>query len=268
MDGKKVTSPNTLTILNTRPSPMGEALQQHLALNFNSYHFPAIVNTPISLTVSLELKKQLQQWLADNTVGWIFISRTAALFFHRLIQECGLTEFIPAGGIFAIGDSTKSEIEHFTKSKANQIITPQLSNSESFLTLNELNSYQTFIHVKGQGGRALIADELTKKNKHYQPLDLYQRQLIEYSNTEIQQWQKCDLILATSIDIAQAVLTNLGKHIPTNELVLLLQKIKWVVLSQRIKQFLMDKMIKEEHIFICEQSDNSSIINTINLISK
>jgi len=262
MEFNKMASSAKLTILNTRPSPMGEELQQRLSPQYNSHHFPTISNIPIFLPADIELK----QWLEDKTTAWIFVSRPTAVFFYQLLQQHQLLEFAPAGGIFAIGESTKSELEHFVTDL--KIITPELSNSESFLTLKALDNYQRFVHVKGKGGRELISDGLKLANKEYFPLELYQRQLIEYSSSQIQTWTQCDLVLATSIDIANGVLTNFSQQLSTTELKLLLHKINWVVLSERIKQFLIDKSIKEEHIFICEQSDNSSIINTINLISK
>ena len=264
MEFIKMVSPTTLTILNTRPSPMGEELQRLLAPQFSSHHFPAIANNTLPLPTDIPL----QQWLQDKTIAWIFVSRATATFFYELLQQHRLTEFAPVGGIFAIGESTKSELQHFITSPKIEIITPELSNSESFLTLKQLDNYQSFVHVKGKGGRDLIETGLKQANKKYVPLELYQRQLIEYSHSQVQSWIQCDLVLATSIDIANAVLINLSQQLSITELKLLLHKINWVVLSERIKQFLIDKTIKEEHIFICEQSDNSSIINTINLISK
>jgi uroporphyrinogen-III synthase len=264
MEFNKMVSPTKLTILNTRPSPMGEELQQRLTPQYTSHHFPAITNVPLPFPIDIPLQK----WLQDKTVAWIFVSRTSAVFFYQLLQQHQLTEFAPAGGIFAIGESTKSELERFVTDPKLTIMTHEFSNSESFLTLKQLKNYQCFIQVKGKGGRKVIEDGLTQANKQCFPLEFYQRQLIEYSHSQVQIWTQCDLVLATSIDIANAVLTNLSQQLSTNELKLLLHKINWVVLSERIKQFLIDNTIKEEHIFICEQSDNSSIINTINLISK
>lgn len=257
-------TPAKLTILNTRPSPMGEELQQRLTPQHSSYHFPTIGNSALSLPNDIPLK----QWLQDKSVAWIFVSRPTAVYFHQLLLQHDITEFSPAGGIFAIGESTKSELKQYINSTHIKIITPSFSNSESFLTLKELDNYQRFVQVKGKGGREVIGDGLSQQGKQYFPLELYQRQLISYSHSEVKSWHQCDVFLATSIDIANGIFTNLSKQFTGEELQLLLHKIKWVVLSQRIKQFLMDNMVKEQHIFICEQSDNSSIINTINLISK
>jgi uroporphyrinogen-III synthase len=264
MECEQMATPAKLTILNTRPSPMGEELQQRLIPQYSSYHFPTISNAPITLSSDVPLK----QWLLDKSLAWIFVSRPTAVYFRQLLLQHDLTEFSPAGGIFAIGESTKAELQRFVCNPEIKIITPKHSNSESFLTLKELDAFQRFVQVKGKGGREVIGNALIQQGKQYYPLELYQRQLISYSHSEVCTWQQCDLVLATSIDIAKGILTNLSEQMSNDEIQLLLHKINWVVLSERIKQFLMDNMVKEQHIFICEQSDNSSIINTINLISK
>ncbi|GHB69687.1 uroporphyrinogen-III synthase [Psychrosphaera saromensis] len=266
----------TLTILNTRPSPMGEELQRLLTPQFISHHFPTVTNKAIELPN----KAPLKQWLQDSSFAWIFVSRPTAMYFRQLLQQYGLDNFSPAGGVFAIGESTKSELKQFIRTpnvptQSNQenhstlqIMTPELSNSESFLTIKQLDDYQSFVQVKGKGGRELIGQSLTQRGKQYFPLELYQREMLQYSSSQVDSWLECDCILATSIDIAKGIFTNLSQQSSRKNIQLLLHKIKWVVLSERIKQFLIDNKIKEEHIFICEESDNSSIINTINLISK
>jgi len=254
----------TLTILNTRPSPMGEELQQLLTPKFISHHFPTVTNQTISLPSDIPLKK----WLRDSSFAWIFVSRPTAVYFQQLLQQYGLESFSPAGGIFAIGESTKSELHSFIQDDNIKVITPTISNSESFLTLNELAEYQSFVQVKGKGGREVIADALINNGKDYFPLELYKREMVQYSSKQVGSWLECNCILATSVDIAKGIFANLSQQINSNNIPYLLDKIKWVVLSERIKQFLIDNKIKEEHIFICEESDNSSIINTINLISK
>ncbi len=256
------------SILNTRPSPMGETLNRQLNQHFVSHHFPTIVNQPIALGNN----PLLTQWLADPLCAWVFISRTSVSYFKQFLLQNDIHHFSPKGGVFAIGESTKSELQQLItqpkQAPVITIITPKHANSESFLQLSEIQRYQTFVQIKGQGGRENIEQWVLQHKLNYFPLELYQRQPVIYPKNQVVTWLQSTIFLATSVDIAKSILANISQLDNNQAPHLLLQKIRWVVLSDRIKQFLIDNKIEQGHIFICEDSDNSSIINTINLISK
>lgn len=256
------------SILNTRPSPMGEMLNRQLNQHFVSHHFPTIANT----SNAMENNPLLTQWLTDPLCAWVFISRTSVRYFKHFLLQNDIHHFSPKGGVFAIGESTKSELQQLIaqpeQTPTITIITPKLANSESFLQLSEIQQYQTFVQVKGQGGRENIEQWVLQHKLNYFPLELYQRQPVMYPIEQVATWLQSTIFLATSVDIAKSILANISQLDNNQAPHLLLQKIRWVVLSDRIKQFLIDNKIEQAHIFICEDSDNSSIINTINLISK
>lgn len=251
----------TYRVLNTRPMPMAMELEQALRqYQLASVLYPVVENKA--------LQADFPDWanfLSDGSCHWVFISKPAVRFFNQFLATQGIDNFNPAGEVFGVGPSTKAELE--TSYSKLHVLLPNESNSEALLTMPELLSAKRVVLVKGRGGRGLIQQELQRHNIKVVELDLYQRCTTKYNETEMSDWLSCDLIMATSVDIAKAIFDNL-KQLPLSVSQEFLQNKAWLVLSERIKAFLMQHSIPAKHIYVCDQSDNSSIIKLIQQLAK
>ena len=270
--------PTSPVILNTRPLPMGETLALELAEHgVEAISFPTIVNLALcnediaahSNQSFAQLLQILIEQLSNENAYWLFISKSSAQFFRQFLQSFSTNaqafEFSPAGHVIAVGTTTKSEIE--TINSTLNVLTPFEANSEALLAMPEFEFCQQLVLVKGLGGRGLITEHFTQQHKQVVELNLYKRSAQLYEKQAIESWLTADIILATSVDIASATLDNINLLTEAQRQQFLQSK-HWIVLSDRIKQFLISKSVKKQNIFVCEQSDNSSIIKMIKQIGK
>lgn len=252
-------------VLNTRPMPMAEELQVELyKLRISSIQCPVINNQT--------LETELDNWqtlLNNPDCHWVFISKPAVNFFTAFVNHQNssgaASSFIPKGQVFGVGPSTKATLEQHYSNLS--VFLPEEFNSEALLVMPELLSAKQVVLVKGVGGRGLIQQTLQAHDIEVIELDLYQRQVTEFDKKQVQTWLECDLIMATSVDIAKAIWQNVAQltEMQRHEF---LQNKSWLVLSERIKAFLIQLKIPVNNIYVCEQSDNSSIIKLINQLAK
>lgn len=244
-------------ILNTRPAPNGSELSDQLTeLGFVSVNYPVIVNETIATHFS-----ELDAHLNDSECAWVFISKPSVLFFQHYLSKQSIQEFSPSGKVFAVGNSTANEL--LKSNPRLNVHTPTDANSESLLAIPQLTKAKTVVLVKGVGGRGLIQSELSKKRVSVVELDLYQRTPQLFSERELSQWWDCKVTLATSVDIAKAILNNCKTTENDAKKHEFLQNTSWLVLSERIKEFLIQQGILQSQIHVCEASDNFSIIKLI-----
>ncbi|NVK24700.1 MAG: uroporphyrinogen-III synthase [Gammaproteobacteria bacterium] len=261
-------------ILNTRPQPMGAVLDDKLRQEkLASLSFPVIENQnlPAQEMLCQLPHNNLSELLADldvrqnqKTTFWLFISRSSVLFFKQFLTTHKL-KFSPMGTVIAVGDTTKSELQSISPDL--QVLTPEQANSESLLAMDAFQPCRDIVMVKGVGGRGLMTKEFQLRNKQVLELDLYQRVPVMYPVNTMSKWQNVGIVLATSVDIASATLNNVHQ-LPKATIQQFLQTNRWIVLSERIKQFLMSNGVAANNIFVCEQSDNSSIIKLIKQINR
>lgn len=248
-------------VLNTRPMPMAEELQVELdKLHITSIQCPVINNQALETALD-----NWQALLNNPDCHWVFISKPAVNFFTAYVNQQQSAGFAPQGQVFGVGPSTKATLEQHYSNLS--VFLPDEFNSEALLLMPELLSAKQVVLVKGVGGRGLIQQTLQAYDIEVIELDLYQRQVTEFEEIQVQAWLNCDLIMATSVDIAKAIWQNLAKLSETQRHEFLQNKF-WLVLSERIKAFLMQLNVPAKHIYVCEQSDNSSIIKLINQLAK
>ena len=248
-------------VLNARPNPMGEQMAQLLSQNnFTTLNAPAITN------VALHPKcEEFDDYLSDNQTHWIFISQSAVLFFHDWLKANGMTLNEPVGELFAIGKSTANHLQSLYPNKSISIA--KNSDSESLLTFPHLKAAKRTIVVKGRGGRGLIKQVLSSANIDVIELDLYERQATNFESSEVTNWLNCNVILATSVDVGQAVLASATQAFSAQQMQQWQNQSHWIVLSDRIKTFLIQKNIMPDRISVCERSDNAAIIDSIKAIT-
>ena len=121
--------------------------------------------------------------------------------------------------------------------------------------------------VKGENGRALLQEELHHRGFDVGLIDVYRRVEKRFTAELVLTWLQCQLFVATSVDIALGILHNLSK-LNKDQYSERLNKIKWLVLSERIKASLLEQGIKNNLIYVCEDTDNSSIIKQIKQLAK
>ena len=253
----------SVSLLNTRPDPMGTELQRLCnQKGIDSLHRPMISTQPLPFQVGESLVSDL----ARADIAWIFISRTAVNRFAECTLQAKRT-FAPTGRVIAVGPGSRSQLEQHFPALQGRILCPDVANSESLITMSELqpSEVKKIWLLKGEGGRALIAEHLTAQGFELEAIDLYRRCPVQYPQEEVSQWPDYTHFLATSVDIAMALFDNIHTGMTEDEQLTLLGKVKWLVLSERIKAFLLTLSVPASQIFICEQSDNSSIINNINI---
>lgn len=249
-------------ILNTRPAPNGRELSEQLTeQGFESVIYPVIVNQAITCSAD-----QLANWLADPDCAWIFISKPSVLFFNQYLADSDVQTFSPKGQVFAVGNSTAKSLQQ-THVKL-PVFVPNEANSESLIAMSELTMAKKVVLVKGVGGRGLIQSELQDKGIDVIELDLYQRVPQNFSEQELQDWFECNIVLATSVDIAKAILNNCKIAKNESKKHEFLQNSSWLVLSERIKEFLIQQGITQSQIHVCDASDNFSIIKLIKQLAK
>lgn len=247
-------------ILNTRPLPMGAALTEQLTQQgYQSQNYPQITTEAVEPD-NLNL---VPQQLSQSDRVWIFVSRTAVRFFFQVLSsDLG---FAPKGRVVAVGPGTKQElVKRFPEL---DIHLPEFANSESLVQMPILQQAKAVSLVKGFGGRDLIENNLTGRGVAVCCYQVYTRLNKSYPLAEVKKWQDAHILLATSVDIAQALVENIHT-LSLQERAAFFQNKRWVVLSERIKQYLLTKGIPSDAIFICEDADNSSIIKTITTIVK
>lgn len=271
-----VEQPQSIQLLNTRPTPMGEELTVLLdESNISSIHSPAI-----SIEPTPQPSVIFNALLSPNTL-FIFVSKNAAKQFFEAINKH--PELLNAAKshqqLFAVGEGTAEYLAQLlTIPKAN-IHYPHQSDSDGLLAMTSFinaNTIQNAIIVKGNDGRELIKDTLIERGFDVSEWSLYKRIPNNFKALSVP-WTNIQTLLATSTDIANTLVSGLQLALSnTNNAELgdpqsvarYLNKWQWLVFSPRIKVYLQTKGIDDSRIIICEQMNNSSIINSIQRLAK
>ncbi|MGR5094835.1 uroporphyrinogen-III synthase [Vibrio maritimus] len=98
-----------------------------------------------------------------------------------------------------VGQKTAHELSKLVQQNVNY---PSISDSEHLLALPELAqiSGQVVTILRGNGGRELIYEQLTKRGAYVQYLEMYQRQYRSFDKQALEHWQdsKIDTLVVTS----------------------------------------------------------------------
>ena len=257
---------DTLRVLNTRPSPMGEELTLMCQQNQIQVLFQPMISTD---PLNFDDIDNLSESLLNPKQIWLFVSRTAVNQFAVLMKQHNI-KFNPNSAVVAVGPGTRAQLLEQFPELARDITCPQKANSESLIQMPELNdtSVNRVWLIKGKGGRPLIKQHLTGLNIPINEVDLYRRVDIQYSAQDILNWLDCQVYLITSVDIGRALIKNVNDHLSTEQMTSIFKEKIWLTVSKRIKTYLQQEEIPNEQIIICERTDNSSIINNINRLAK
>lgn len=196
-----------LRVLNTRPLEQGQHLSRaiHEAGGI-SLDFPSIAIEPTP-TDWLKILPNL-----TNVHYAIFISANAVQFFYKTLKQYQLKwpAFIKT---IAIGQASAAQLANYNV-PVNYI--PLVADSEHLLQISALQDveHQTFLLIKGVGGRTTIRDTLLQRGANVVTLDVYRRTFPHVSSEIIYSlWhdKTVDIILFTSQQAIQNLFTLLGK---------------------------------------------------------
>lgn len=206
---------------------------------------------------------EIKQFLTEkNANSVIFISAAAVNFANKALplkrwQQQQALNFI------AVGRKTKTAL---LKCGITQVVSPEQENSEGLLSLAELNAVenQTIIIVRGDKGRELLANELSKRGAKVHYLASYQKVWRSLNSQKISdQWQNAQIncIVVTSIALLErmAELLNNFAHQDYWHNVGF-----WVVASHRIALKAQQLGIKQ--IIIAQGASDQAIITAISTI--
>ncbi len=153
-----------MDVIVTRPAHQAPSLVSALReQGFKAHSVPLLTIEPLSFE-SPEVPVD----------GWIFISPNAVEYFAQGLSS-PVSALLSGKSVYAIGESTARYLQ---QRGVAEVIYPQISNSESLLALDPLESVQNqrIILVCGVGGRDTIETTLTSRGAVIERLEVYQRQ--------------------------------------------------------------------------------------------
>ncbi|WP_281646411.1 uroporphyrinogen-III synthase [Parendozoicomonas sp. Alg238-R29] len=206
-----------LRVLITRPQPQAGRLAAFLqAKGARTTVLPMVAITPLTLTSQPDNLAQFSKIIAISVPSVDIALRT-------------LPEFSPQTQWVTPGLGTAQAL----KSHGIQPLTPHSEfTSEAMLALPELNQVtgEKILLLKGEGGRELLRNELSRRGAEVVSLDLYRRQCPDYQQGEIETTvasADINAIVATSGQIV----SNLHTCCPDD-----LKNLPLIIPSQRVAE--------------------------------
>lgn len=213
---------NKLNILITRPESTGRELQQHLkSAGFVSYCQPCFdYQTNDNLAQLMTLQQQITMPII------IFVSVAAVEFANKLIPITLWSQ----QEIIAVGNATQQAL---TAIGVNAIM-PEKHNSEGLLALSVLNDVKAkdILIIRGDGGRELIAQELSQRGASVHYVESYQRVWRSFSANITHTWkhQQINCLLVTSNALLEFIVNLIN-----NSDTYWKETCIWLVVSNRIE---------------------------------
>jgi uroporphyrinogen-III synthase len=214
------------------PRPNGPA-NNNLIQKLNALQL-LLINCP-SIEIVESTKNRSETTNAEiNTV--LFLSQFAALYGgkHFLAQQKELQ-------VFAIGQQTEKCLQDLGFKTVMRAIE---SNSESLLKcLPDKLQTQTIALVKGVGGRDYLEKQLPAQGAQLIVYEVYERQKpsrLKQALAKIDERQAVDIVLATSIEVCQNLLSNAPISLKNT-----LRRATWVAKSKRVSDYLQTQDINK-----------------------
>jgi uroporphyrinogen-III synthase len=217
-----------LRVLVTRPQPQADELLTLLsAQGIDAYHLPLF--DYVAATNTTALTAQIQALDANNSLA-IFVSAAAVTFAQSLLP---LSQW-PVQHIVAVGNKTAQALQQLGVACE----TPKQQCSEGILQLPSLQQVQqkTVVIVRGDGGREIIAEQLSAKGAIIRYIECYQRQWREYQinelNTQLKNWQINGIVSTSNALLIRLV--SLLKKAELTEQRYWFEQCQWFVISERM----------------------------------
>lgn len=217
------------SVLVTRPQHQAIVFQRLLeAKGAEVCLFPTLDIIPLSITP--------QNALLNAADILIFTSPNAVTFAQTILSSCKLA--VETCAIAAIGKKTAASLANINIS-TNLLPHPPF-NSEALLKHPKLQSIsdKTIIIIKGEGGRALLAKQLTDRGANVRELAVYRRKcpIITQERLNILSQKKIDIITITSSESAYNLLRLLDGQgwLPNTPLLVGSPRIQQALIKQGI----------------------------------
>ncbi|CAD6513142.1 uroporphyrinogen-III synthase [Candidatus Profftia tarda] len=245
-----------MSILVTRPSPTGEVLVNKLqALGRSAYHVP--LNKFIPSKGLMKLPKHLEQL---NLGDLIFaLSPHAVRYAHPFLQRKGIP-WPRALHYFAIGRPTALHLQNAIGASVCYPKPPETS--ESLLLLPELRNVigKKVLILRGNRGRSLLLETLTKRGAEVTLCECYQRCFINYNGAESSAYWQAKGI-STIVVTSGEMLQQLHDLVPVHDRKIWLLNCRLIVVSKRLTTIAQKLGWKD--IELAQSADNNSLIQAL-----
>lgn len=252
---------NTLNgahVLVTRPIHQAEQLSSMVeqkggvAIRFPTLQIVGLESQLVNPTTATNLLFQLSNY------RWLIFTSANAVNF-ALKANGGKIAQLKTTQIAAIGKATARELE--SAGLKVSLIPENGYDSESLLAMPQMQQVngQTFLIVRGQGGREELANVLRSRGAKVGYWEVYKRIIPDIDSAEVVslvEHCKLDVIVVTSCEALQNLLTMLGESYSK-----ILTMIPLVVISERIRRLAVE--IGFTHIAVAESPSDPAIVNTI-----
>lgn len=239
-----------MKVLLTRPQGRNQAMEQQLSQRDVAY-----LVTPLLAVVATT--DPLDRNSLNNIDNLLFISTNAVEFAAQKLQR----QFPTHCRYFAVGQATADSLAQY---HIHALASPETSqDSEGLLSLPQLQDVdkQTFMIVRGVGGRETLAEQLTERGARVNYWQVYQRTAPKLQgHTLVQHWKTfgIDTIVVTSGEI----LSNLVDLVP-KESFAWLRACHIIVPSNRVE--LQAKAIGLSHITNANGANTQAILTSLAL---
>lgn len=228
-------------VLVTRPAGQADRLVHVLAdAGITASCLPLLNLEAIDTVEQLaQIKKQLQQIHQQHFA--IFISSNAVKYTAEFMQQYHLTWPITLPCI-PIGGATAKAIQNLNwplDENINSNISDNLSAYSSEKLLQQLSQRDVSgMHItifRGEGGRELLAQDLTARGATVEYCEMYKRQHPSYSADEFSRAVGVDKKPAAILFASGETLENFYRHMQRDKLQRQLEAVPIIVPSERIK---------------------------------
>jgi uroporphyrinogen-III synthase len=218
-----------LTVLVTRPSAQAESLCNMInATGARSFHLPLLEIRPSAPEAGV-----LAQLARDKSFDWlIFISANAVQYGASVVTALAAQGNRPA--IAAIGRATSYRLE--SQGIAVDLLPPEPACSETLLACPVFLNAAGLkcLIIRGEGGRELLADELSDRGATVDYLEVYQRIPLAITRQQFIELSKANAVDILTVTSGES-LAHLTGQLPDDTRDAWLKK-PIIVMGKRMKQ--------------------------------
>ncbi len=246
-----------VAVLVTRPAHQAAHLAELVEQRgWRAVRFPALEIIPVKPVD--KVNSMLQR--IDLFDALIFISVNAVNF--ALQANDGKIDRFKNHRIAAVGRATATALE--TAGLAVTWVPEAGFNSEALLAMPELQAIggRSFLLVRGESGRELLADTLRARGATVEYLEVYRRIQPECDNTFVKQLlsrRELDVITVTSVEALENLTAMLGLQIQDKVLLVPL-----VVISERMRN--KARAMGFKRIVIADSPSDAAIVETVSTV--
>ncbi|MGY5451249.1 uroporphyrinogen-III synthase [Agarivorans sp. MS3-6] len=245
-----------MQVLVTRPKPHN----QQCVKTLQAFGYSAIAAPMVDIKASQQLAQLNTILAADSTVDLVIaVSQYAVESCQQFVQQQRLN-WPSSLQYLAVGKATAECWQQYGV----KALVPARQDSEGMLQLidQQLQGVTRATILRGQQGREWLAQKLQAKGIEVSYVTCYQRNLISYSEQQLEHWRsQINTIIATSGEILKHLTTLTSTPMQRAWL----KGVTLLVPSQRLLEYA--KSLGFVHIVLCEGASDMAFINALAQIS-